>query len=307
MQRRQLLKGLGAIAGALHLPSVVKGAGAAAKQRVLRIAHLTDIHVQPLIGAARGLEKCLHHLQNLDIKPDFIFNGGDAIMGAHKSPRDKFTKQWSLFNDVLSSENGLDIYPCVGNHDIWCGSENAKAFTDGKKWALDEYKIDRPYYSFTRQGWHFMVLDSVQPKPDGSWYTAAIDEAQMDWLKKELESIPASTPVFIMSHIPILSACVFLDGKNYRNGQWNVPGSWMHEDAAELTDLFYKFKNIKIAVSGHLHLLDKVEYNGITYCCNGAVSGAWWFGSYHQTGPGYALIDLYNDGSFRTEYVSYRG
>jgi len=128
----------------------------------------------------------------------------------------------------------------------------------------------------------------------------------MDWLKKELKSVPAATPVFIMSHIPILSACVFLDGKNYRNGQWNVPGSWMHEDAAELTDLFYQFKNIKIAVSGHLHLLDKVEYNGITYCCNGAVSGAWWFGSYHQTGPGYALIDLFADGSFKTEYVSYR-
>ncbi len=302
MQRRSLLKNIGLAAGGVFLPEIA----AAAPRRVLRIAHLTDIHIQPLIGAAKGLEKCLHHLQNLDIKPDFIFNGGDSIMGAHRSPRDKFVKQWKLFKEVNDSENGLEVFPCIGNHDIWCEKEDTSSFRDGRKWAMDEYALESPYYSFARGGWHFIVLDSVQPKPDGSWYTALIDEAQADWLRKELKRVPATTPVMIMSHIPILSASVFLDGKNFQDGRWTVPGSWMHEDAAALTELFYRHKNVRLAVSGHLHLLDKVEYNGVTYCCNGAVSGAWWFGNYRQTGPGYALIDLYEDGSFRTEYISYR-
>ena len=30
----------------------------------------------------------------------------------------------------------------------------------------------------------------------------------------------------------------------------------------------------------------------------------WWRGDYWETPPGYALIDLYDDGSFRHEYVS---
>jgi len=51
--------------------------------RVLHIAHLTDVYVQPLVGAARGFAKCLHHVQGMADKPDLIINGGDAIMEAH--------------------------------------------------------------------------------------------------------------------------------------------------------------------------------------------------------------------------------
>jgi hypothetical protein len=41
------------------------------------------------------------------------------------------------------------------------------------------------------------------------------------------------------------------------------------------------------------------------YYCDGAVSGNWWTGSYHQTPPGFALINLYEDGTFDREYVAY--
>ena len=86
---------------------------------------------------------------------------------------------------------------------------------------------------------------------------------------------------------------------------WNIPGRWMHEDALELKDLFIKYPNVKLAISGHIHLLDRVEYNGISYCCNGAVSGAWWAGNYQETQPGYAIIDLYPDGTFTNTYTTY--
>jgi hypothetical protein len=127
----------------------------------------------------------------------------------------------------------------------------------------------------------------------------------LHWLKNELNSIPSFKPVLIVSHIPILAACIFFDGKRFENNQWNVPGRWMHEDAYELKNLFLKHPNVKLAISGHIHLLDKVEYNGVTYCCNGAVSGAWWAGNYQQTKPGYAIIDLYADGRFTNQYTPY--
>src|SRR5215211_3857967 len=38
----------------------------------IRVAHLTDFHVQPELDAPRGMAKCLHHAQGR--KPDLIMN-----------------------------------------------------------------------------------------------------------------------------------------------------------------------------------------------------------------------------------------
>ena len=52
------------------------------RKRVLRIAHLADIHVQPELDAAAGMASAIEHAQNLKDKPDMILQGGDAIMEA---------------------------------------------------------------------------------------------------------------------------------------------------------------------------------------------------------------------------------
>ena len=70
MQRRDLLRNATLLAGGLSLPSLIKANPKSliptviTPKRVLRIAHITDVHIQPLIGAAKGFEKCLHHIQN---------------------------------------------------------------------------------------------------------------------------------------------------------------------------------------------------------------------------------------------------
>ena len=178
-------------------------------RRQLRIAHLTDVHMQPIVGAAKGFARCLHHAQNLPDKPDLIINGGDAVMEAHGRGRGSVERQWSLYNEVLAAENSLPMLSCVGNHDLWCREETAAALADGRQWAMDNLKLARPYYSLDRNGWHLIILDSVQANPDGSWYTAHLDEAQFDWLKQDLAATPATTPTLIVSHVPILAACVF--------------------------------------------------------------------------------------------------
>ncbi|GAB3948213.1 hypothetical protein GCM10028805_22040 [Spirosoma harenae] len=275
------------------------------KKRVLRIAHVTDVHMQPLVGAAKGFEKCLHHLQGLSDTPDLIINGGDAIMEAHGRGQDSVRRQWKLYQDVLKSENALPILSCVGNHDIWCKHETQNAFHDGRKWAMDELQMARRYYSLRQNGWHIIVLDSVQPKADGSWYTAHIDDEQFDWLEADLKAIPAETPILVVSHVPILAACVFFDGPRFTNDNWTIPSRWMHSDTVRLTQLFHRYPNVKAALSGHIHLVDRVDYNNVSYFCNGAVSGAWWFGKYHHTAAGYALVDLFDDGSIVNTYTAY--
>ena len=44
---------------------------------------------------------------------------------------------------------------------------------------------------------------------------------------------------------------------------------------------------------------------GIDYLCNGAACGAWWFGKYKEFPPMYAIIDLFEDGTFKSELVHY--
>jgi 3',5'-cyclic-AMP phosphodiesterase len=306
MQRRTLLKSIGltALLSGNILTPTLGNPKSENRKKVLRIAHITDVHVQPAAGAPRGFEKCLRHIQNQKDPVDIIFNGGDAIMDALGKNRKNVSKQWNVWNDIVKGECSLSIESCIGNHDIWArGSKDDLHY--GKAWVKDNLQITDTFRSFDRAGWHFIILDSIQSREDGSWYTARLDEDQFDWLKEDLRKVNKHKPVMIMSHVPIVSACAILDGNNENGKGWRIPDAWMHTDAKRLVDLFYKHNNVKLCVSGHIHLLDRVDYNGVSYLCNGAVCGAWWSGKHHETHPGYAIINLYDDGSFDREYTKY--
>ncbi len=304
MKRRGLLRSIGLLSAGVAFSEKLY-AQKALSNKSIRIAHITDTHIQPHIGAAKGFEKCLHHIQSLENSCDFIINGGDAIMGMHGASENSIGKQWELYNEILKSENTLPIYNCLGNHDIYRKNKSIQSFKDGKKDALDQIALAKSYYAFEAKNWKIIVLDSIQPTAEEKGYQGKINEEQLDWLKNELIITPKNKSILIVSHIPILSACVFLDGKNFKNGEWRVPETWMHGDAEDLVELFAKHPNIKLAISGHIHLNDRIEYNQVTYCCNGAVSGNWWMGSYKQTKPGYAVIDLFEDGTFENKYIVY--
>ena len=60
----------------------------------------------------------------------------------------------------------------------------------------------------------------------------------------------------------------------------------------------FKGHNVRLLASGHIHLVDRVEYLGMTFVCDGAVSGAWWNGANQEFTEGRGVIDLWHDGSF---------
>jgi len=278
-----------------------------ARKRALRIAHLTDIHVQPERRAGEGMQACLDHVEALKDKPDVIFTGGDQIMDAMGATFDRTKVQWDLHRKVLADNTGIPMRHCVGNHDVWgwAKKEGDPANTEalrGKAWTCEMLEIPKPYYSFDQAGWHFVVLDSTFPKGNG--YTAKLDDEQFEWLGDDLTKSKGK-PTLILSHIPIIAFCPFFDGDNEKSGDWQVPGAWMHIDARKIKDLFKQHPHVKVAISGHIHLVDRVDYCGVTYFCNGAVSGGWWNGAYQECNPGYALVDLYDDGSFENQYVEF--
>lgn len=310
MDRRSLIKslGLGAVLGGLPGAGLLRAAAAApskaARKRVLRFAHLTDVHLEPELNAPKGLAACLHHIQSQKEQPSFIMNTGDCIMDALKQPKDRVETQWNLWHGLMKSDNSLPIEYCIGNHDCWGAGQTGDALY-GKKYALEMMHLPKPYRSFDKAGWHFIVLDSIQTLPDGAWYTCFLDEEQYAWLQADLEA-NTTKPIIIFSHVPIVSAAAVVTDNKFKPGQGFVLGQGtMHADAPRLIELFDKHPNVKVCMSGHIHLYEQIRYNNVTYISNGACSGNWWKGVRSHTENGYAMVNLYDDGTFDNEYIPY--
>ena len=281
----------------------------AARRRALRVAHLTDVHVKPERAAGRGMAACLDHVNAQPDRPDLILFGGDCVFESMWHPADRVNQLWALWHDVLAGHNRIPFEPCLGNHDVW-GWDHARAGTTGdeplygKRMAMDQLKLTTPFRSFDRAGWHFVVLDSVFP--DGKSYQARLDEPQFGWLSADLAKVDPRTPVLVLSHIPIISFTPMVDPVTTHGKDTTVSGSDMHQDFRRLRTLFRQHPNVKLALSGHIHLVDRVDYLGVSYICDGAVCGNWWRGNlFGDCDAGYGLLDLYDDGTFDHQYVTY--
>lgn len=284
------------------------------RKRLVRIAYVTDIHVQADQTAETGMIACLRHIRGLADKPDMLFNGGDAIFDALERNEEQVDLQWKIFLGTMKRENTLPVKHCIGNHDVWGWLQDKSGAKGnepryGKKWAIEVLGMPHRYYSFPLQaspsGWHCIVLDSTQSRGNIG-YEARLDSEQYEWLRGELATIPATTPIMVVSHIPILSmTSAFFLRKPDQNSDWTIQRNLMHSDGLQLQQLFLKHPNVKLCLSGHTHLVDRLDYTGVSYFCNGAVSGAWWKGAWQGCEPGYALVNLYDDGSFEREYVVY--
>ena len=311
IERRGFLKATaGALGGLAFTSGQTKSVAATAAKRVLRVAHLTDVHVYPDRKAPEGMASCLRHVQSQPDKPDLILFGGDQIMDAFAQTRPRAQIQWTIWNGVLKAENSLPYKFCLGNHDIW-GWDRAKSQTTGnepdygKKWAVGLLGMPARFYSFDKAGWHFIALDSVQPGAEEPGYAAYLDAEQLDWLTKDLARVPATTPILVWSHVPIVSAMPLVKDRKKPTDEMTVGAGLVHTDSRMLIDLFAKHPNVKACLSGHLHLVEHVQIKGVNYHCNGAVCGLWWKGKNAGFDEGYALLDLFDDGSYTCEYHSY--
>ncbi len=317
MRRRQFLQTVatGCAAGfvsstIVHPPRLAADAVAPVssnRNRVVRFAHLTDIHLYSQRSAALGLATALRHLQSIEDRPEFIINGGDAIYDGLEVDRATLEQQWALWNTVWKAENSLPLKHCLGNHDVW-GWNNKSSTTGsepgwGKGYSLDQLGLDKSYYRFDHGGWEFVVLDSVTPDAE-TVYRADLGQQQFDWLAGVLAGLPAEKPIVIVSHIPILTVG---DVGWSRQLAEQPQGHKMlvHQDRGELLQLFRQYPNVKLCLSGHTHLTEQIRFAGVGFVNSGAVSGLWWKGKNAHTDEGYGMIDLFDDGSFETQYLSY--
>jgi hypothetical protein len=325
--RRSMLKtsgvALAAMSGGSLIHPLTRVAQAAERppsggvpKRVLRFAHPTDIHVKPELHGAEGMTAAFKHMFALSDPPQMILTGGDLPFDTASSDQVRSASLWKLFDQIIGDNvpREIPIHHTIGNHDIWgrdrelCKSTGNEPFF-GKKWFLDNFGYPQTYYNFDSSGWHFCVLDSFDLIPKSKDYVARIVGDQLDWFKADLAATPVTTPIVVVTHVPIFSAVNFFDNseKKHNSGAADITISHtrMHVDYRELDQLFAGYPNIKLCLSGHIHLLDRCDYNGITHICDGAVCGDKWNGPRQRTPEGYGLIDLFDDGTFNHRYVAY--
>jgi Icc protein len=155
----------------------------------------------------------------------------------------------------------------IGNHDIWHRCVTGET---PKSLALAAFGMPNRFYSWRMNGWKFIMLDVF------GLSGAPLDAEQMAWLEKEL---PGEEPTCVVTHAPILSVTAILVGGG-------ISG------AKILRELFYRHPNVKLALSGHNHMLDTCTMDRVTYLCGGAVCGGWWEGDYQHHLPAFTILDL---------------
>lgn len=278
------------------------------KKPSVTLAFLTDVHVKPTEVAQTGMRKAFRHVNSLNNKPDFVLNGGDAIMDAMAADKEATQEQWDVWNLILKEENRLPIYHIIGNHDVWGWQLKDETVKQDplydKAWAVKQHRMPDRFYAFEKKGWKFIILDSTQQ--NGSGYIARLDEEQLSWLETELKAASSDQHICIASHIPIVSFCsaMFFDD-HLPNGDWKLSRVLLHVDARKIIQLFAGYKNIRCCLSGHIHLQDMVTYKNVHYYCNGAISGNWWNGAFKGFDPAYALFRFGKDGSVQRQMVNY--
>ncbi|BDS07077.1 hypothetical protein NT6N_21170 [Oceaniferula spumae] len=260
--------------------------------KAFRILHMTDMHIRPEHDAPRRYTRIMKEALKSAGKIDLVLNGGDSIYAADYNhiKKGRVLEQWKIWDDtIMPPLKGIEILHALGNHDMWW----ATAKTDpmyGKDYVLQRLGQKERYTSIERGGWLIITLDCNN--------AGLLDDEQLNWLHAEMKRLP-DTPMLVMSHQPILLVSdVIKSGLNKRQKQIINP---FVDGKTHARPVHF--------ISGHVHILDTLAYNNVSFHCNGAFSGAWWEEniyakdcSYQGTPMGYSIIDIYPDGQFVNQY-----
>ena len=297
ISRRGILASATALASSFLLPNSLT-ANPQKPKRSLRIAYLTDVHLPNDPEITEKAAKVLTQLKDCDL----VLFGGDNLMAIdHKTPEEV---QAQLTNWNAWIQNLKKPYRCIlGNHDIEQWEPNDNSPLNGKRRAIDHFHMKGRFWSEIIGGWKIIGLDTVHKDKDT--FYGNIDPEQIEWLQAELAN--PNQPVLITGHMPLMTITGLANtGIKLKDGIHQLSTATMAANGKDLVSLFRKTQNVKLALSGHTHMIDRCDYDGTSYLCAGAVCGGWWNGANQGFAPAFHKIDLMNDGTFTTKKVKWQ-
>lgn len=256
-------------------------------------AFLTDIHLKPEMGAPVGFQMAIDKVNQLN--PDFVLMGGDLVYDAMRGNQARCDTLFSLYKN-MSANFKMSVYNCIGNHDLFAIYPESPESSDHPdyKYGMFERYFGDTYYSFDHEGWHFIVLNSLDVTADKK-YKAVFNDEELLWLKNDLEKLDKKTPIVIITHIPMVSTYSDVSGSE---GKSNASNS------ADIIKMLENY-NLKLILQGHIHWKEYGFVNDrFHYITGGSIAGNGWKGRRHNTKEGFVLINVKGD-DFSWEYVDH--
>jgi 3',5'-cyclic AMP phosphodiesterase CpdA len=225
----------GGVAGSTLLAA---GPAAARGAKPFTFVQVSDSHIgfnkDPNPDARATFREAVAHIRAMPQKPAFILHTGDV---SHLSKPEEFDDA-----DQILKEAGLPVLHIPGEHDV-LDEGHGQAF-------LDRYGHDAPagilgdgWYSFDHSGVHFVALVNVRELKAGGM--GHLGDPQLAWLKDDLAGRAASTPIVVLTHIPLWT--------DYADWGWGT------DDSAQALALLSRCGSVTV-LNGHIHqVLQKVE------------------------------------------------
>ena len=263
-----------------------------------KFAFITDIHLQPERHATEGFLQAIDTINKMN--PDFVITGGDLIMDALGQTYGLADSLYKLYNKTVKNFE-MPVYNTMGNHEIYGIYEKSGADRTHPEFGeqMFEKRLGKSYYSFNHKGWHFVILNSVDETAEGGDYEGNVDGKQIQWLKTDLANVDPETPIIISTHIPLSTVFWRIYDSPTKPNNSNI----VVKNTPEILKLF-EGHNLKLVLQGHMHIIEEIEVNGITYLTCGAISGRWWAGPYQGFEEGFVMVEVEGD-DFTWEYVDY--
>ena len=220
-----------------------------------KFIHASDTH---LSEASLDRTQRLKTLSD-SLKPQFVLVSGDLIKDALRVPESEATSLYEMYVRETKKFT-MPVWSAVGNHEIF-GIERHLSLVSkqnplyGKK--MFHHYLGPNYYSFNYGGIHFLALDDVDF--EDLWYYGHVDSAQVEWLKKDLATVPSTIPVITFAHMPMFSGGLSLSnfeeegpGRSLEREKGKLQYRHVVSNAKELLEILQTHP-YPISLSGHFH------------------------------------------------------
>ena len=224
MDRRDFLK-LAGLGGAVFVAGAGRAGGAPQQDMgSFHFVQISDTHwgfSGPAINpdSEGTLKKAIHAVNALDNQPDFVVFTGDLT----QTTDDPATRRTRLaeFRDIVGGLKVKNVRFMPGEHDA--------ALDRGE--AYQQFFGDT-HYTFDHKGIHFVVLDNVSDP------TAAVGEAQLNWLRSDLKQLAADARIIVLTHRPLFDLAPAWD--------------WATRDGEAVMDTLLQHSDVSV-LYGHIH------------------------------------------------------
>ena len=227
IKRRDFLRLIGVGGGAVFASGLagrtLAAAGGDYGAEDFYFVQLSDTHWgfkgPPNPDAANTLKKAVATVNALKTRPDFIVFTGDLTHTTDDAQERR--RRLAEFREIVGELKVKNVRFMPGEHDA--SLDNGAAYKE---------LFGETHYTFDHKGVHFIALDNVSDPG------ARIGDAQLEWLKADLDRQQKKAPIVVLAHRPLFDLAP----------QWD----WATRDGAKAIELLMPYQNVTVFY-GHIH------------------------------------------------------